>query len=278
MTIKYDLKLILILKIGLNQKDFSNLIAELIKMKNFSVPVLILLFFLTACSQKIYQVQQADYQENISISNQLEADETVVALIAPYKRELQETMDKVISYTPIALHRDGYNSPLANLNCDMVLEEANLIYQKKHNQKIDLCVLNWGGIRRTFTAGDLTVRNVFELMPFENEVVVVTLSGEKIPEMMHFLSNAPVGHPLSGIQFVSNDESSILINGEKLDKTQNYTIVTNDFLQKGGDQMSFFENPVSAENLGIKQRDLMMNYFGKNDTIRVNLEKRILDK
>lgn len=266
------------MKIDLNQKDFSNLIAELIKMKNFSVPVLILLFFLTACSQKIYQVQQADYQENISISDQLEADETVVALIAPYKRELQETMDKVISYTPIDLHRDGYNSPLANLNCDMVLAEANLIYQKKHQRNIDICVLNWGGIRRTFTAGDLTVRNVFELMPFENEVVVVTLSGEKIPELMRFMSNSAVGHPLSGIQFVSNDENSIRINGEKLDPKRNYTIVTNDFLQKGGDQMKFFDNPVSAENLGIKQRDLMMNYFGKHDTLRVNLDKRILDK
>ena len=247
-------------------------------MKNFSIPLLLLLIFLSSCSTKIYQVQQAETHENISISDQLEADETVVALIAPYKRELQETMDKVISYTPIDLHKDGYNSPLANLNCDMVLEEANLIYEKKNKEKIDLCVLNWGGIRRTFTQGDLTVKNVFELMPFENEVVVVTLSGKQILEMVNFLSNAPVGHPLSGIQFVSNDENSVLINGEKFDPNKNYTVVTNDFLQKGGDQMKFFDNPVSAENLGIKQRDLMMNYFGKHDTIRVNLEKRILDK
>ena len=72
-----------------------------------------------------------------------------------------------------------------------------------------MCVLNWGGIRRSFTAGDLTVKNVFELMPFENEVVVVTLSGEKVLEMVRFMSNAEFGHPLSGIQFVSNDENSI---------------------------------------------------------------------
>lgn len=247
-------------------------------MKNFSIPIILILMILEACAPKIYQVQKSEFSENMSITADLGEDETINALIAPYKRELQETMDKTISYTPIDLPKDGFNSPLANLNCDMVLEESNLIYEKKHNQKIDICVLNWGGIRRSFTAGDLTVKNVFELMPFENEVVVITLSGKQILELVKYMSESSVGHPLSGIQFVSNDENSILINGEKFDPNKNYTVVTNDFLQKGGDQMNFFENPISSENLGIKQRDLMMNYFGKHDTIHVNLDKRILDK
>jgi len=247
-------------------------------MKNFSIPIVLILMILEACAPKIYQVQKSEFSENTSITADLEEDETINALIAPYKRELQETMDKTISYTPIDLPKDGFNSPLANLNCDMVLEESNLIYEKKHHQKIDICVLNWGGIRRSFTAGDLTVKNVFELMPFENEVVVITLSGKQILELVKYMSESSFGHPLSGIQFVSNDESSILIDGEKFDPNKNYTVVTNDFLQKGGDQMNFFENPVSAENLGIKQRDLIMNYFGKHDTIHVNLDKRILDK
>src|SRR5690606_31210719 len=259
-------------------KRFLKFDSELIQMKNFQISVVLVLLIFGGCSTQNYQVQQADFSDNTSITADLGEGETIKALIAPYKRELQETMDKAISYTPIDLPKDGFNSPLANLNCDMVLEESNLNYQKKHNQKIDICVLNWGGIRRSFTAGDLTVKNVFELMPFENEVVVATLSGEKVLELFRFMSNAEVGHPLSGIQFVSNDENSILINGEKWDRNKNYRVVTNDFLLKGGDQMNFFENPVSVENLGIKQRDLMMNYFGKHDTIQVNLDKRILDK
>ncbi len=259
-------------------KRFLKFDTELIQMKNFHIPIVLILLILGGCSTQVYQVQKADFSDNISITEDLGEDETIIALIAPYKRELQETMDKTISYTPIDLPKNGFNSPLANLNCDMILEESNLTYQKRHNQKIDMCVLNWGGIRRSFTAGDLTVKNVFELMPFENEVVVVTLSGEKVLEMVRFMSNAEFGHPLSGIQFVSNDENSILINGQKFDPNKNYTVVTNDFLIKGGDQMNFFANPISVENLGIKQRDMMMNYFGKHDTIHVNLNKRILDK
>lgn len=247
-------------------------------MKKLSFSLLFVSLLFSSCSKKIYQVQQADFAESTSINSTLTEDEKMNAMIAPYKLELQQTMDKAISYTPIDLPKDGFNSPLANLNCDMVLDEANLIFEQKHGKKIDICVLNWGGIRRSFTKGDLTVKNVYELMPFDNEVVVATISGNKIKEMFQFMSNASLGHPLSGIQFISNDENSILINGEKLDLSKNYTVVTNDFLLKGGDQMNFFSHPVSVENLGIKQRDIMMQYFEKHDTVHVKLDKRILDK
>ncbi len=250
--------------------------SEFSQMKSNYILFSIFLLVLSGCSQRIYQVSQTDFSDNTSVNSGLSEDLAMKDFIEPYKKELQETMDKVISYTPVDLPKAGFNSPLANLNCDMVLEESNLIYQQKHGQKIDMCLLNWGGIRRTFTKGNLTVKNVYELMPFENEVVVVTLSGEKVREMIQFLSAAEFGHPISGIQFVPNDENSLLINGQKFDPNRNYTVVTNDFLQKGGDQMKFFENPVSTENLGIKQRDIMMRYFEKHDTIKVNLEQRIL--
>lgn len=247
-------------------------------MKKLSFSLLFVSILFSSCSKQLYQVQKANFTENTSINSNLKEDQKMNTMIAPYKLELEQTMDKVISFTPIDLPKDGFNSALANLSCDMVLEESNLIFEQKHGEEIDLCVLNWGGIRRSFTKGDLTVKNVFELMPFDNEVVVATLSGEKIKEMFQFMSNAAFGHPLSGIQFISNDESSILINGEKLDLNKNYTVVTNDFLLKGGDQMNFFIDPISVENLNIKQRDIMMQYFEKHDTVQVNLDKRILDK
>jgi len=52
--------------------------------------------------------------------------------------------------------------------------------------------------------------------------------------------------------------------------------VTNDYLQKGGDEMYFFGNPVKMEFLDAKLRDLMLQYFEKHDTVKVNLDKRIL--
>ncbi|SMC59203.1 5'-nucleotidase C-terminal domain-containing protein [Moheibacter sediminis] len=238
-------------------------------------PVLLLIFF-SSCSKKFYQVNKSEPYPNTFINENLWPDSAVVQIIQPYKEKLDGEMNRVISYTPIDLPKSGFNSPLANLNCDMIWEETNLIYEQLHNEKVDMCLLNSGGIRRTFTKGDLTVRNVYELMPFENQALVVTLSGEKVLEMVKYLSNAEVGHPVSGIKFIPNDTLSIEINGEKFDKNKTYTVVTNDYLQKGGDQMDFLAKPVKIEILDAKLRDLMMQYFEKHDTIKVNLDQRIL--
>ena len=238
--------------------------------------LLVFLLILTSCDHRIYQVTQTEFQPNTSINGNLNSDNEILQIIEPYKEKLDGEMNRVISYTPIDLNKNGFNSPLANLNCDMVLEESNLIYEKLHNQKIEMCLLNHGGIRRTFTKGNITVGDVYELMPFENQALVVTLSGEQILKMVKFLSDANVGHPVSGIQFKPGDENSILINSEKFDKNKTYTVVTNDYLQKGGDEMYFFANPVEMEFLDVKLRDLMLQYFEKHDTVQVNLDKRIL--
>jgi len=238
--------------------------------------ILPVLIFLGACSKQIYRVEKSEYNANASINENLKEEKSLIEIIRPYKQKLDGEMSRVISYTPADLDKNGFNSPLANLNCDMVLEESNLIYEKLHHQKIDMCVLNHGGIRRTFTKGNITVGDVYELMPFENQALVVTMSGERILEMVKFLSEASVGHPVSGIEFVPGDENSILINGQKFDKSRTYTVVTNDYLQKGGDQMHFFSNPVKMEFLDAKLRDLMIQYFEKHDTIQVNSDKRIL--
>lgn len=237
---------------------------------------LVVLILLSACSKQVYQVERSQYNPNAFIDENLSEDQQINEIIHPYKVKLDGEMNRVISYTPIDLHKAGFNSPLANLNCDMVLEESNLVYEQLHQKKIDMCLLNHGGIRRTFTKGDLTVKNVYELMPFENQALIVTLSGEKVLEMVKYLSDSDKGHPISGIRFIPNDESSIEINGQKFDKNKTYTVVTNDYLQKGGDQMYFLSNPVKMEIIDAKLRDLMMQYFEKHDTIHVNLDKRIL--
>lgn len=245
------------------------------RFKKYISTVFLLIFFIS-CQKQAYHVQKTNYEANIFINESLSADNEINEIIKPYKEHLDSEMNRVISYTPMDLHKTGFNSPLANLNCDMVWEESNLIYEKVHREKIDICVLNHGGIRRTFTVGNLTVRNVYELMPFENQAVVVTMNGDKILEMVRYLSESDKGHPLAGIKFIPGDETSIEINGQKFDKNKTYTVVTNDYLQKGGDEMYFFADPVKMEVLNVKLRDLMLSYLEKHDTLKVNLDQRIL--
>ena len=102
-------------------------------------------------------------------------------LIAPYKNKMIAEINSVISYAPKNINRyDGkMQSSLGNLLADLCYERANIIFKERTGKEIDFSVFNYGGIRASISKGAVTNKNPFELMPFENNLVVVELSGKK---------------------------------------------------------------------------------------------------
>ena len=192
---------------------------------------------------------------------------------------MDSLLNRELAYSPIALNLDGTNTTLGNFVTDLMNEEGDRIYASKHNgQTIDVVLMNRGGLRRTFAPGTLSVRSMYELMPFENEAVVVTMTGEKLLEMIEFLRATDRNHPVSGVEFNKNsNDTDFLINGKKFDPNKNYTVLTNDYLQKGGDQMRFFLDPIKVEYLNIKLRDMFIEYLEKIDTVKVDTNPRYLE-
>lgn len=231
---------------------------------------------LASCAKKVHEITRIEPQINTSINATMEADPEMEAFILPFKERMDAEMNQILTYTPIDLPKDGFNTPLGNLNCDMVMEESNLIYEKRHGKKIDICVLNWGGMRRSFGKGELTLKNAYELMPFDNMAWVVTMKGSQLEGMINYLSDSEFGHPIGGMTFQPHDISSLTIQGKPYDPNAVYTIVTNDFLLNGGDNMLFFREALTKEDLDKKLRDMIIDHFSKYDTLKVNTDKRIL--
>ena len=119
-------------------------------------------------------------QENIVIGEAIEDKKEFVKLIAPYKEKLDDRMNQKISHTLVELNRSGDNSNLGVLLSDYLLEGANDWAVKNKIPKVDAAILNIGGIRNNISEGDILVRNIFEVMPFENEMVIVKMKGEDI--------------------------------------------------------------------------------------------------
>ena len=231
------------------------------------------MILLTSCSVTYHQLPP-EYKSNTSIDSNVESDEVIVNMIIPYKEELKKKMDRVLAYTAIDLHKDGFSSPLANIVSDITFETVDNLYQKEGKGHIDAVLLNHGGLRRTFTAGNLTVGNIFELAPFENEIVVADLKGETIKELVEYYLNGGVGHPVTGITATSIND--IKIGGQSLDLNKIYKVATNDYLLNGGDSMFFFLKALNKDVVGLKQRDLLLDYFEKVDTLKVNTNQRII--
>jgi len=169
----------------------------------------------------------------------------------------------------------GPESPLGDLLSDLVYEQANERYKRDFNKQADFVVLNRGGIRTTIGKGDITLRQMFEIMPFENTLLVVEVGPKKMEEFLDYMAKS-AGHPMSHIRLKVKDRKAfdVTINGKPYDKNKSYKIITTDYLQHGGDKMYFFSDPISIDTLNYKMRDSMIDYFEKTDTVDVQLDGR----
>ena len=161
---------------------------------------------------------------------------------------------------------------------DVTLQRGNTIFMAREKKNIDLCILNHGGIRSILPKGNVTTRTAYEIMPFENSLVVIALKGEQIFEMVDYFIATQKPHPLSGISFTigkNNVAKNILVQGKPIETNTIYYVATNDYLSNGGDNMVFFKKGVQKYDLNYKLRNILIDYFKEVDTIPVINDIRV---
>jgi 5'-nucleotidase len=139
---------------------------------------------------------------------------------------------------------------------------------------------NYCGVRQSIPKGDITVGEIFNLMPFENMLVVVELTGKKTRELFDYFEKHQQSHPFSGAKLTVHNKKikSIEIQDEPFDLNKNYYVLTSDYLQHGGDHMDFFKDPVNLYNLDYEIRDAILDYLKETDTLKAELDDRITIK
>ena len=219
--------------------------------------------------------------KRIAISDTITPDQEITDFIEPYREHLNSTLDSALAYNPELLSKsDGdLNTAIGNLMADIVFEQANPVFQQRFGKNIDLVLLNKGGIRSVIPAGKVSARTAYEVMPFENEIVIVELTGKKIKEMLSYLERSKQAHPVSKIQITASRDYKIKkaeIDGEPIKEDKTYFVATSDYLYNGGDNMNFFANPVKLYKVDYKIRNAMIDYFTKVDTIKAQIDNRYI--
>jgi 2',3'-cyclic-nucleotide 2'-phosphodiesterase (5'-nucleotidase family) len=167
---------------------------------------------------------------------------------------------------------------MGNLLSDVTLELGNPVFNSREKKSIDVCLLNHGGIRTIISKGDITARTAFEVMPFENSLVIVGLKGTDITTIASYIIKEKKPHPLAGMTFTigkDNLPKDILVQGKPVDPNKIYYVGTSDYLSNGGDNMSFFKNGVERYDLNYKLRNILIDYFKKVETIPLINDVRI---
>jgi 2',3'-cyclic-nucleotide 2'-phosphodiesterase (5'-nucleotidase family) len=233
-------------------------------MQRLLLPIGILFLFIVACNHKshVTGITPGYAEMNATVA---QTDSATHALLEPYKLKLDSVMNVVVGQTAFALPNEKGKTEtlLGNFVADACLAQGNLAYKPADGKPAQVCILNNGGLRASLPAGNVTRGNVFELMPFDNEIVVVTISGAKMWDLVKFAA-ASGGVPIAGMNIGMKPDKTpgtILIGGVPFDSTKTYKVMTSDYLANGGDKMAFLKEPISNEKTGYLIRTAILDTF-----------------
>jgi 2',3'-cyclic-nucleotide 2'-phosphodiesterase (5'-nucleotidase family) len=241
--------------------------------------IFLTLFFIFSCSQKNYNLTKIEGKQ-LPITEKGSETPEIENFIKPYREHINKDLDSVLAYSPETLDKSTgkWQTTIGNLMADVCLQRGNLVFKAREKKDIDLCLLNHGGIRAILPKGNVTTRTAYEIMPFENSLIVVALNGTQILEIASYIIKEKKPQPLSGMTFTISKENTaknILIQGKPIDINKTYYVVTNDYLANGGDNMNFFLKATDKFDLNYKIRNVLIDYFKEVDTIPVKTDVRI---
>jgi len=222
--------------------------------------ILIAMLFL-ACSPE-YKLQS--YSDKL-IKVEAEIDSSILSIINPYQLEIEDQMNEVLTYTKNNLTKGKPQSTIGNFVTDLCLDYANA----------DICIMNNGGLRTNIDKGPISRGKIYELMPFENELVILELNKNDYMGLLQYIVQRG-GEPFSGIKIIIDNKGQIISNSwpVNFELGEKVKVLTSDYLANGGDKMSFFKNKKQYK-IGIKLRDAIIDYCSKKDTINITLDNRI---
>ncbi|MFN3666249.1 MAG: 5'-nucleotidase C-terminal domain-containing protein [Sediminibacterium sp.] len=233
-----------------------------------------IVFLLSSCSS-FYQPTSLQYTQ-YRIQPDLKKDSSMVALISPYTKEFNVTMNKVIGTSANQYDRNRPECEIGNFLADAYKAMA----EKNFNRKIDAGFMNAGGIRSYFSKGNITVGKVFEIMPFDNMLVLQELKGTVLQAYLDKMAEDG-GWPVSkGVQMVIRNKKAtqVMINGKPLDPNAVYVVAHSDYIANGGEDCTMLK-PIPQINRGYLMRDAIIDYIteltGKGLTVNPVLENRV---
>jgi 2',3'-cyclic-nucleotide 2'-phosphodiesterase (5'-nucleotidase family) len=187
-----------------------------------------------------------------------------------------EEIQQVIGETTDVLSKAWPEGTLGNFATDAMLWSAN----QHGSTPVDMALTNNGGLRVPIGPGPVTLGHMYELMPFDNMLSILVLTGAQIQTLCDELANRR-GEPIAGFTFRIETQGEarvardISVGDEPLDPAAEYRIVINDYLANGGESFLIPQDPVGREDLPILLRDAFIEYLRFRKVIEPELQGRI---
>ncbi len=217
-----------------------------------------------ACSPKPHYLNG----NSIIINERFKSDSLVAQWLQPLTDSMALQMNEVIAWTPVEFRpirskgritqNQQHEATLARLVSDYTLNWSQKYARKNKYPIPELAILNHNGLRNSIDSGNVTRGDIFEVMPFDNEIVLLILTGTQMIDLFDYVAKIG-GTPLSGgiLYLDSTRITKAIINGNAFDSRRSYCIATVDFMQTGGDGFTMLKNPKRLIQTGTFLRDVI---------------------
>jgi 2',3'-cyclic-nucleotide 2'-phosphodiesterase (5'-nucleotidase family) len=185
-------------------------------------------------------------------------DPAVAAVVADWRAQAEQALSHVIGYTQEEIARRS--DPMFNMVTDAWLEAY---------PAADVALTNRGGFRQSIPAGEITLATVVGVLPFDNVLIDVELSGAQLIENIQCCQ--PV---VGGMTTVGGYK---LADGTPIDPDATYHVLVNDFMYAGGDGFKFKEQDPDAYNTTIDWRQPVIDWITALGTSPDDPLERYLD-
>jgi 2',3'-cyclic-nucleotide 2'-phosphodiesterase (5'-nucleotidase family) len=277
------------------------------KFNNFFFPFLLFLFL--GCKTAFIPAKQVE-SRSYSIKDSLASD-TVSAIeifLKPYRDSITGIINEVVGVAEGDFHKEKGVGSLGNLIADALYETASKI-----NHDCIGAIFNSGGIRiPDLMKGNITKGKLLELLPFDNEMVILEVRGDVLEKWMNTIGGKggwPIKFGTSINRQIRNKKAYIEIPAEisivyknnkmvttfydttvveKEDggikfqisafdfrKEASYRIATNDYIANGGDNCDFLKDQKRI-NTGLLIRNIVNDFIKKERSIKPDTTKRII--
>ena len=240
-------------------------------MKKIAIFILVALCW-CACHQPGKVVSKTSKIHMIDSTLDAIQDTQYLAYLEPIKTELETQLNEAIGYAPKDLEVYQPECPMLNWASDALYEMAKQLCP----EQVDMAVVNIGGMRCNWGTGNITFRHVFELMPFDNELVVLTMTGKEILALCDVFAKCG-GQGVAGLRMSASKGvlRSAKIAGKDVVPEAYYTVATSDYLSQGNDGMTPLKNYEAMWKSERKIRDLYIEYIQQMKTVEAKVDGRM---
>lgn len=151
--------------------------------------------------------------------------------------------------------------------------------------KADIAFQNSGGIRKNLSAGNITIRDIWEIAPFDNTIVYFKIRGDSIIKLIeHQLNGFAEKLQVSGLKYKYDDSKplnnrliEVRVNGKKLNPKKYYIVATNNYVASQGKKYFGFNiNPSIITDTQKEGKELFIEYVKKQKVINSRIENRMI--